>query len=194
MEPAGIVAAKADLRRTLLAARQARPRADWERDGQRLAEQALAALPQAARTVTLYVPVGTEPDTRPLLDALRARGIRVILPILLPDNDLDWAIYEGWEALLPARWGLREPAGRRLGVEAVREADLVLVPALAVDRAGHRLGRGGGSYDRVLARADRRRAVAVVYDDEVLDEIPSEPHDRRVGAILTPSGLIHCRA
>lgn len=190
MEQAGIAAVKVELRRRLLAVRQARPAADRERDGRRLAEVGLAALPLAARRVALYVAMGTEPDTRPLLDGLTARGIQALLPVLLPDNDLDWAVYEGWDALVPARRGLREPAGRRLGRDAVCEADLVLVPALAVDREGRRLGRGGGSFDRVLARVEPSRTVAIVYDDEVLDAVPCEPHDRRVGGILTPSSLI----
>jgi 5-formyltetrahydrofolate cyclo-ligase len=69
----------------------------------------------------------------------------------------------------------------------------VLVPALAVDRSGRRLGRGGGSFDRALCRVDRSRTLALVYDDEVLDEIPAEPHDCRVGGILTPSGLLVCQ-
>jgi len=190
MEAMRTAAAKAALRRQLLAARQARPAAARERDGQRLAAHALAALPPAAHSVTLYVPMDTEPDTRPLLDALRARGVRVLLPVLLPDNDLDWALYEGWQALVPGRWGLREPGGPRLGVEAARAADAVLVPALAVDRAGRRLGRGGGSYDRLLARVAPASTMAIVYDSEVLDTIPCAPHDRPVGRILTPSGVM----
>ena len=104
------------------------------------------------RTVAAYVSVGREPGTRPLLEALRARGVRVLLPVLLPDNDLDWGVYEGAEQLVRAGRGLLEPAGPRLGPEAVTEADAVLLPGLAVDGQGIRLGRGGGSYDRVLAR------------------------------------------
>jgi 5-formyltetrahydrofolate cyclo-ligase len=192
MEAGRIAALKSELRRGLLAARQARPLADRERDGRRLAEAGSAVLLAGARTVALYAPMGAEPDTRPLLDGCVARRVRALLPVLLPDNDLDWAVYEGWDALLPARRGLREPAGPRLGRDAVRQADLVLVPALAVDRAGRRLGRGGGSYDRVLDRVDPARTLAIVYDDEVLDAVPCEPHDRRVGRVLTPSGVIDC--
>lgn len=86
-----------------------------------------------------YVSVGAEPGTRPLLDALRARGVRVLLPVLLPDNDLDWAAYEGPQALAPAGRGLLEPVGPRLGPEAVTQASVVLLPGLAVDRQGLRL-------------------------------------------------------
>ncbi|MFI2379034.1 5-formyltetrahydrofolate cyclo-ligase [Streptomyces sp. NPDC018964] len=150
-----------------------------------------------ARTVAAYVSVGSEPGTLALLDALRARGARVLLPALLPDNDLDWGTYEGESSLARVRHGTRmalyEPAGPRLGPDAVTEADVVLLPGLAVDARGMRLGRGGGSYDRVLARLDRAGArpalVVLLYDAEVVDRVPAEPHDRPVHAVVTPSGV-----
>jgi 5-formyltetrahydrofolate cyclo-ligase len=111
----------------------------------------------------------------------------VLLPVLLPDNDLDWAAYTGHLPAGPR--GLLEPTGPRLGVDAVRTAGLVVVPALAVDRRGMRMGRGAGSYDRVLARLDPSvPVVALLHDGELLDEVPAEPHDRPVDAALTPSG------
>ncbi|MFJ6622623.1 5-formyltetrahydrofolate cyclo-ligase [Kitasatospora sp. NPDC091335] len=144
-------------------------------------------------TVAAYVSVGSEPGTRPLLDALRERGVRVLLPVLLPDNDLDWAEYAGPEALAPAGRGLLEPVGPRLGPQAVTEAAVVLLPGLAVDRAGLRLGRGGGSYDRVLARLARagvRPVLAVLlYEHELLERVPAEPHDRPVDLVVLPSGV-----
>ena len=97
-----------------------------------------------------YVAVGSEPGTAALLDALVAAGKRVVLPVLLPDGDLDWAAYAGDQDLVPARFGLLEPGGQRLGPDAVGTADVVLVPGLAVSARGERLGRGGGSYDRAL--------------------------------------------
>ncbi|MFE7632686.1 5-formyltetrahydrofolate cyclo-ligase [Kitasatospora sp. NPDC057518] len=144
-------------------------------------------------TVAAYVSVGAEPGTRPLLDALRARGVRVLLPVLLPDNDLDWAAYAGPDALAPAGRGLLEPVGPRLGPEAVVRAAVVLLPGLAVDRSGLRLGRGGGSYDRVLdrlARAGARPVLAVLlYEHELLERVPAEPHDRPVDLAVLPSGV-----
>lgn len=163
-----------------------------------LSRQALA-LPELAhaRTVAAYVSVGSEPGTLALLDALRARGVRVLLPALLPDNDLDWGTYTGENSLGRVRHGGRmalfEPAGERLGPDAVTEADVVLLPGLAVDARGMRLGRGGGSYDRVLARLDRAGArpalVVLLYDAEVVGRVPEEPHDRPVHAVVTPSGV-----
>lgn len=145
-----------------------------------------------ARTVAAYVSVGREPGTRALLDALRARGVRVLLPVLLSDNDLDWAAYEGGDGLVPAACGLLEPDGPRLGPDAVLAADAVLLPGLAVDGRGMRLGRGGGSYDRVLARLTAAGAhpalVVLLYDNEVVARVPVEPHDHPVDAVVTPAG------
>ena len=102
---------------------------------------------EGARRVSCFVGVGDEPDTGPLIAALRDRGIEVLLPITLADFSLDWAVYTGDDDLVDASYGLREPAGPRLGVAALAEVDVVLVPALSVDpegpsaRAGRRLLR-----------------------------------------------------
>ncbi|MFJ6775291.1 5-formyltetrahydrofolate cyclo-ligase [Kitasatospora sp. NPDC091257] len=150
-------------------------------------------LAAAGATVAAYVSVGAEPGTRPLLDALRARGVRVLLPVLLADNDLDWAEYAGPDALAPAGRGLLEPVGPRLGPQAVTGAAVVLLPGLAVDRSGLRLGRGGGSYDRVLARLARAGArpvlAVLLYEHELLERVPAEPHDRPVDLAVLPSGV-----
>ncbi|MEU4354958.1 5-formyltetrahydrofolate cyclo-ligase [Streptomyces virginiae] len=190
--------AKSELRRELLAARRA-----LSPDARRTAAAALAVtaleLPElaGAHTVAAYVSVGGEPGTRALLDALRAAGKRVLLPLLLPDNDLDWAAYEGPGSLAevahPGRMLLLEPSGPALGPDAVTGADAVLLPGLAVDGRGMRLGRGGGSYDRVLQRLERAGAhpalVVLLYDDEVVARVPEEPHDHPVQAVATPSGV-----
>ena len=142
-----------------------------------------------AATVAAYVSMGTEPGTGLLLDALLEQGRRVILPVLQPDNDLDWAVHTG--ALAPARRGLLEPAGPLLGPDAVATADLVLVPGLGVSPAGERLGRGGGSYDRALARVPVGTPVWVLlYDAEVGVSVPVEPHDRPVTGAVSPSGIV----
>ncbi|MBW8481706.1 5-formyltetrahydrofolate cyclo-ligase [Actinomadura parmotrematis] len=151
----------------------------------------LLAVPELemAGTVAAYVSVGAEPDTRSLLFALWKRGTYVLLPRLLPDGDLDWASYEGPGSLAPGPRGLLEPTEPPRGTAAVASADVVLVPALAVDRTGTRLGRGGGSYDRALARVGPAiLTVALLHDGELVDELPAEPHDQRVRAALTPSG------
>ncbi|WP_153543515.1 5-formyltetrahydrofolate cyclo-ligase [Streptomyces sp. RB17] len=186
------------LRRELLSVRNRLTDDDVEATGRALAERSLE-LPELAhaRTVAAYVSVGSEPGTQALLDALRARGVRVLLPALLPDNDLDWGEYAGPDSLALVRHGgkmaLFEPSGARLGPDAVTAADVVLLPGLAVDARGMRLGRGGGSYDRVLARLERSgvrpRLVVLLYDTEVVAQVPAEAHDRPVHAVVTPSGV-----
>ena len=190
--------AKRMLRREFLAVRNTLTADDVREAARALARHALE-LPELARarTVAAYVSVGTEPGTLPLLDALRARGVRVLLPVLLPDNDLDWGVYAGESSLTrvrhSGRMALLEPAGERLGPHAVTEADVVLLPGLAVDARGMRLGRGGGSYDRVLARLEAADAhparVVLLYDTEVVEHVPEEGHDRPVQAVVTPPGV-----
>lgn len=187
-------AEKAALRERLRAARTQRSADELAAAGRGL-WSAVSELPEvvgAAPTVAAYASVDGEPPTGELLEGLRRRGVRVLLPVLAEHRQLDWAAYAGPGALVLAAYGLREPTGSRLGQAALRDADVVLAPALAVDRRGCRLGQGGGYYDRALARVPGDRLVlAVVYADEVLDSLPSEPHDVYVGGALTPSGVIH---
>ncbi|MDF3302823.1 5-formyltetrahydrofolate cyclo-ligase [Streptomyces tropicalis] len=191
------------LRRECLAARSGLTADGVREAGDALALRALE-LPElaGAGTVAAYVSVGTEPGTGALLEALRGRGTRVLLPALLADNDLDWGVYDGEGSLARVQHGgrmaLLEPAGERLGPDAVASADVVLLPGLAVDARGMRLGRGGGSYDRVLARLERAGArpalVVLLYDAEVVAHLPAEAHDRPVQAVVTPSGIRRFRA
>jgi 5-formyltetrahydrofolate cyclo-ligase len=183
--------AKSALRDQLLAARRRRPLEAATSFASSVTRVALAWAPvRDAATVAAYVSVGGEPGTGLLLDALVAAGKRVIVPVLRPDLDLDWAVYTGSASLARAPRGLFEPVGARLGVDAVRTADVVLVPGLAVSPSGDRLGRGGGSYDRALARVPTGTPVAVLlYDDEVGLAVPTDPHDVRVGFALAAGGV-----
>jgi 5-formyltetrahydrofolate cyclo-ligase len=180
---------KAALRRKIRAGRGRM--SDTERSAAgRSIRDALLSLPEAqmAGTIAAYISVGTEPDTRGLVYALWKRGSYILLPLLLPDDDLDWASYEGPASLAAGPHGLLEPTERGRGVSAVASADLVIVPALAVDRQGGRLGRGGGSYDRALARVGPAvPSLALAYDDELVDEVPAGRHDQRVAGVVRPS-------
>jgi 5-formyltetrahydrofolate cyclo-ligase len=179
---------KAALRSRLLAVRSGLS-AEARTAAGRLIRDALLSLPevQMAGTVAAYYSVGAEPDTRGLVYALWKRGTYVLLPLLRPDGDLDWASYEGPDSLLPGPRGLREPGEPPRGVAAVARADVVLAPALAVDRAGNRLGRGGGSFDRALARVGPLiPVIALLYDDELVGTVPAEPHDVPVRAAVRP--------
>jgi len=188
-------AAKLALRDQLVTARGRVPLPVLSDHARAVAEHLMAA-PELRRaaTVAAYVSVGREPGTGPLLAALAEAGKRVILPLLQPDDDLDWAVYRGPESLVPARRGLLEPVGTPLGPYAIGTADCVIVPGLAVDRTGLRLGRGGGSYDRALGRVPVGTFTCVVLQaSEVRDEVPADAHDRRVTAVVTEDGVIRFR-
>lgn len=179
---------KAAFRRQILAGR-ARLNDSQRKAAGRSLRDAVLSLPQAqmAGTVAAYISVGTEPDTRGLVYALWKRGTYVLLPLLLADDDLDWASYEGPDSLAPGPRGLLQPVQPPRGVTAVTSADLVIVPALAVDRAGRRLGRGGGSYDRALARVGPSvPTVALIYDDELVGQVPAGGHDQPVSMAARP--------
>ncbi|RCV57100.1 5-formyltetrahydrofolate cyclo-ligase [Marinitenerispora sediminis] len=178
------------MRRRILAARQEMPAERREEAGSAIRD-ALLGLPELTMggTVAAYYSVGTEPDTRRLVFALWKHGVYVLLPVLLPDGDLDWAAYEGPDSLAPAGRGLLEPTGPRYGPDAVRRAAAVVCPALAVDGSGRRLGRGAGCYDRVLARVGPHTlTIAVIYDTEAVPDLPAEPHDQPVRGVVTPGG------
>lgn len=184
-----LAARKVALRDRLLTERRRRPLQEVRVEAERLASLLLGSLPvQRAATVAAYVSIGHEPGTGPLLETLRTEGKRILLPVMQRDGDLDWAVHEG--ALAPASRGLLEPTGARLGVAAVAGADVVLTPGLAVAVDGTRLGRGGGSYDRALARVPLGTfTCTLLYDAEYPVEVPAAPHDRRVVAVAQPSGI-----
>jgi 5-formyltetrahydrofolate cyclo-ligase len=174
-------------RRRFLAARRALP-ADVRQADDRTLIVGAVALVQGSGTVAAYAPMPGEPGGAGLVTALAAAVETLLLPVLLPDLDLDWTPYE--PGTPPGAGVRRDPAGPTLGVSAIAAAEVVLVPAVAVDSGGIRLGRGGGSYDRALARVRLETPViALLYGPEVVDDLPREPHDRPVTAVLTPDGL-----
>lgn len=182
---------KRAMRDRIRAERRARTPQRRAADAETLATVALE-LPEiaAASWVALYASMPTEPGTEPLRRALRTSGTRVLLPVVLPEGRLDWAEDDG--VLLPVKGiGGPEPVTDRLGADGIRRAQAVLVPALAVDTLGNRLGQGAGYYDRALALLGPAVPVlALVHDDEILDAavepIPAEPHDVPVHAAITP--------
>jgi 5-formyltetrahydrofolate cyclo-ligase len=192
VDAADLRSRKAALRRQMLSGRARLNDAQRVAAGRSLRD-AVLSLPQAqmAGTVAAYMSVGTEPDTRGLVYALWKRGTYVLLPLLLADDDLDWASYEGPDSLAPGPRGLLQPTQPPRGVTGIASADLVIVPALAVDRAGRRLGRGGGSYDRALARVGPSiPTVALLYDDELVGEVPAGRHDQPVSMAARPGHAI----
>jgi len=179
---------KSLLRKELLAARSRLTEGERKATGVALRDQ-LLDLPELgmAGTVAAYFSVRTEPETTALIYALWKRGSYVLLPVLRDDYDLDWASYEGPESVAPGPHGLIEPTEPLRGVTAIASADFVIVPALAVARDGHRLGRGGGCYDRALSRIGPAvPTIALLYEDELLDSVPFGPHDQPVRAVAQP--------
>jgi 5-formyltetrahydrofolate cyclo-ligase len=185
-------AGKAALRDRLLALRRSVADDTHAGEARSLTEHLDAAV-SSDSTVCAYVPVGAEPGSIEMLDVLLRRGARVLLPVARTTADdspvaLQWGEYRPGH-LVAARFGLLEPAEPWLPATTVAEASVVLVPALAVDRAGVRLGRGRGFYDRTLVHRDpRARLIAVIRDQELLDELPHEPHDVPMTHALTPGG------
>jgi 5-formyltetrahydrofolate cyclo-ligase len=180
-------AAKAALRDRFLQRRRDRADADRTAAAAAITTALLRGLARF-RTVAAFVPDETEPGHGRLPAAFTQLGARILLPVVPADGaELSWAVDTG--RLAPGRFGLMEPVGPRLGPTAIGTAEAVVVPALAVARDGRRLGRGGGYYDRAL-RHTRPDAVlvAVVFDDELVDELPIEAHDHPVTAVVTPSG------
>ena len=177
---------KDELRDFLLSRRRARPVAERAAAADAVASALLQGL-DGVRTLAAFVPDPDEPGNGRLPAAYTELGARILLPVIpTTGRTLDWAAYTG--ELEPGRFGLHHPIGPRLGATAIGDADAVVVPALAVDHFGFRLGRGGGYYDRALVHARPDAVlVTVVFDEERLAELPREIHDRPVTAVVTPS-------
>ena len=184
---------KQTLRRQLRAQRRSRaPGRDRDADGAAIAAatstllDTLPASPSRAGEhpsygvqpcVAIYRSLPTEPPTEALAEMLLVRGLKVVVPEMLPDKDLDWHELraDGSE-------------GPRLGLDGITAARIILAPALAVDHSGTRLGQGGGSYDRALARRHQEAVIVAVVNDEEYAAwpLPSDAHDVLMNAVITP--------
>lgn len=158
----------------------------------------LLELPEiaSARCVAVYASTSSAPGTAPLRQRLRGAGVRVLLPVLLGDGHLDWAVDGGDLSPLAGGRSGSELSGPLLGLEGIGQAQVVIVPALAVDTLGNRLGQGAGFYDRTLRLIEPSVPVfALVYESELLDAaiepIPAQPHDIPVDAVVTPHRCLH---
>lgn len=178
--------AKAELRVKMIASRRRRPvrqRSEAADANARHLADRLAGAP----VVCGFLPLPSEPMSTGLLDLLADRGAAVLVPVVRADSPLDWCRYPGPTTAGP--FGIAEPTGPLLGAEAIVGAAAILVPAFAVDRAGHRLGRGGGHYDRSLALLLPMSPprIAVLFDSEIVPRVPVEPHDQGVTGAVTPT-------
>lgn len=142
-----------------------------------------------AHSIAAYLPTQDEPNVRPFLAWAQEQGIRVLLPISRDDGLLDWATSS--DAEQEGLHGMPEPVGELLGPIAINDVDLIIVPAAAVDRTGMRMGWGRGYFDRTLGSMDRIPPVfAVIFDNELVDTVPTELHDKSVNGVVTPNGII----
>jgi 5-formyltetrahydrofolate cyclo-ligase len=143
-----------------------------------------------ADSISCYLSMPTEPDTRPFVNWAEARGIRLLFPVTREDGLLDWTVGEDESETL-GRHGVPEPVGELLGPMAINDVDLILVPAAAIDRTGMRLGWGRGYFDKTLGSMEKCPPVyAVVFDSEVVEQVPREVHDQPVDGVVTPTRII----
>ena len=148
------------------------------------------ALGLSARSVACYLSSPTEPDTRPFLAWARSEGIRVLFPVSRDDGLLDWTVGEDGVELV-GLFGMPEPSGELLSPLAINDVDLILVPAAAIGRDGMRMGWGKGYFDKTLGSMEKCPPVyAVIYDTELIDDVPRERHDQPVDGVVTPDRII----
>jgi 5-formyltetrahydrofolate cyclo-ligase len=139
-------------------------------------------------SMSCFLSTPTEPGTREFIAAAVARGIRVLLPITRVDGLLDWAVAEQEGATAEGLLGMPEPVGELLSPVAVNDVDLLVIPAAAVDRSGMRLGWGRGYFDKTIGSMEKCPPVyAVIFDAELIDEVPREVHDQPVTGVVTPT-------
>jgi 5-formyltetrahydrofolate cyclo-ligase len=186
---ADLRAAKNELRGRMRAARDAIPQADRARRGQELARR-LLELPEAAgvRRIFTFLSFGSEVPTEPLIAGFLARGARVAVPVLEAGR-MEALDLQAGAALVPSEYGAMEPEERvRVGAE---EIDLVVAPGLAFDKAGHRLGYGGGYFDAFLPRLGPGcPVVGICFAEQLVDEVPAGPADRPVNVVVTDRDVV----
>jgi 5-formyltetrahydrofolate cyclo-ligase len=144
----------------------------------------------SARSIACYLSTQIEPDTRPFLNWAHEQGLRILLPVSREDGLLDWTTGDG-ETETEGLFGLPEAVGELLGPIAINDVDLIIIPAAAVDASGMRMGWGRGYFDKTLGSMEKCPPVyAVLYDSEVVDEVPRERHDQPVDGAVTPTRIV----
>ncbi|MBO1738951.1 5-formyltetrahydrofolate cyclo-ligase [Leifsonia sp. TF02-11] len=144
----------------------------------------------SARSIACYLSTTIEPDTRPFVNWAVGQNIRVLLPVSREDGLLDWTTGDG-ETETEGLFGMPEAVGELLGPIAINDVDLILVPAAAVDETGMRMGWGRGYFDKTLGSMEKCPPVyAVVFDGELVSEVPRERHDQPVDGAVTPTRIV----
>lgn len=185
METNAAASAKCEIRVNLKARREAR-NFDPEVGGMLLVHLAELCLINGCKKIACYLPYGNEPDTELFIDWALENQIEVLLPVSRKDGRMDWVSYAGETS--EGIFGFAEAAGESVPFEKV---DLMIIPALGIDRSGNRIGKGLGFYDKAMAEvAKLPPVVAVVFDDELVEQLPTEPHDLKVNAAVTPAQIV----
>ena len=184
--------AKRALRADLRERRQNLSDAARDAAGAGIAEQLDALVSETgARSVSCFLSMTTEPDTRPFIRQAVTRGIRVLLPVTRTDGLLDWAVATADGEISEGLFGLPEPVGELLGPIAVNDVDLMIIPAAAVDTRGMRLGWGRGYFDKTIGSMEKCPPVyAVIFDTELVDDVPRDKHDQPVSGVVTPTRTV----
>lgn len=176
---------KQELRRQVRALKKAHAAEQLSAASQQLCRKVLGmACWQAADTLLLYHPLPDEVDVRPLIAAGYQQGKRVLLPVCVGDS-LELRIYQGEASLSVGSFGILEPTGPLFSAQDCCQIQLALIPGMAFDAEGHRLGRGKGYYDRLLPGLTEAHLIGICYDFQLLDAVPSEPHDCLVHEVVT---------
>lgn len=143
------------------------------------------------RSMSCFLSTTTEPGTREFVEGAVRRGIRVLLPVTRTDGLLDWSVATPDLDITEGLFGLPEPVGELLGPIAVGDVDLLVIPAAAVDGTGMRLGWGRGYFDKTIGSMEGCPPVyAVIYDSELVDEVPADVHDQPVTGVVTPTKTV----
>ena len=140
---------------------------------------------QESQVIASYRSFGNEPDTKSLNQLILESGKKLLLPARLPNNSIEFRIWDGDQKGLRLNGKVEEPTGEKF----IGKIDLMILPALAIDRKGNRLGQGGGSYDRAL-KGFKGTSIAIINEGEFLSELPIEDHDQPIKLVLTPTRLI----
>lgn len=181
-----IALAKAQLRSKILADRTART--NTELDEINLTIQLLSLVERTRPTrVATYISFASEPSTKLFIKELLTREIQVLVPKLI-GAEMDWFAFDG-TSTITSTLGMQEPNSAVLEQLELLETDLLVIPALAVDRLGNRLGRGKGYFDRALAKSFMLQRFAVCFENEFLANLPYEEHDRRVQGLVTEQAI-----
>jgi 5-formyltetrahydrofolate cyclo-ligase len=182
---------KRALRADLRERRRTTPAVERERANDAITQNLVQlASDLGSRSISAYMSTPDEPGTREFLSWACGRGIRVLLPVSREDGLLDWAPYDGHDEDVDLL-GMPTPTSELLGPIAINSVDLIIVPAAAVDRKGMRMGWGLGYFDKTLGSMENCPPVyAVIFDNELVDAVPTERHDQRVDGVVTPSGIV----